>query len=124
MELSLAMRVWGDYVVVGVDGEVDIATSDQLGSYLSAARQCEKRGTIVDLSQVAFMDCSGLRALTSAQRDAVMHGGELRLAAPQPSVAKVLALSGVYRLMPPFPTVEIAAEAPSSVTIVTDTIVS
>ena len=122
MELQLAARLCGDYVVVDVAGEVDVATSDQLGRYLSGARKRDKRGTIVDLTRVTFMDCSGLRALVTAQRDEVMLGGELRLAAPQPPVAKVLALSDIYRLLPPFPTVEIAAEALSSITIVPDTI--
>lgn len=120
MELQLATRTYGEFTVVTVDGEVDAATTDQLCAFLADARQREKRGLIVDLSRVSFMDCAGLRALTSAQRDASLLGGELRLAAPRPSVSKILAISDLYRLLPPFPTVAAAAQATSSIRIVSD----
>lgn len=120
MDLQLATGTCGEFTVVAVEGEVDAATTDQLCAFLADARQREKRGVIVDLSRVPFMDCAGLRALTSAQRDASLLGGELRLAAPQPSVSKILALSDLYRLLPPFPTVTVAARASSSIRIVSD----
>lgn len=120
MELQLVTRTCGDFVVVAAHGEVDAATSDQLCSFLLNSRERVKRGIVVDLAHVDFMDCSGLRALVSAQRDAALLGGELRLAAPQPSVARVLGLSDLYRLLPPFPSVDAAVAAPSGIRIVAD----
>lgn len=123
-QLELATRSCGEFVVVVANGEVDVATSDHLCSFLTAARERAKRGVVVDLSRVGFMDCSGLRALVSAHHDATLLGGELRLAAPQPGVSKVLALSEVYRLLPPFPTVEAAVGARSAIRVVPDTVPS
>lgn len=120
MDLQLATRTCGEFTVVAVEGEVDAATTGQLCAFLADARQRDKRGLIVDLSRVPFMDCAGLRTLVSAQRDASLLGGELRLAAPQPSVSKILALSDIYRLLPPFPTVTVAVQASSPIRIVSD----
>lgn len=122
MELALAARSCGDYTIVVACGDIDAATSDRLASFLTDARRRETRGIVIDLSQVGFMDCSGLRVLVSAQRDAALLGGELRLAATRPAVSKILGLSDVYRLLPPFPTVAAALTCPSAIRIVSDTV--
>lgn len=107
MELRLATRSRGDYSVVYVDGEVDIATADQLRGHLSGSLEGR---VIVDLSRVPFMDCRGANTLLSAQREARQCGGEIRLAAPRPSVCKLLALTGLYQVLPPYPTVWAATQ--------------
>lgn len=122
MELVLTARSCGDFTVVVACGDIDAATSDRLASFLADARRRDTRGIILDLSQVGFMDCSGLRVLVSAQRDAALLGGELRLAATKPAVSKVLGLSDVYRVLPPFPTVAAAKSCPSAIRIVNDTV--
>lgn len=111
MELGLATRCSGDYVVVQVDGEVDIATTGQLRTCLLDSLHQQEGRLIVDLCNVPFMDCGGVNMLLSAQREALALGGEVRLAAPQPRVCRLLALTGLYLQLPPFPTVRAATEA-------------
>ena len=50
---------------------------------------------IVDLQALDFIDCAALRALVRAQRQARQAGGEVLLAAPAGTLARVLGLTGL-----------------------------
>src|SRR5689334_20335834 len=55
----------GGVTVVTAHGEIDIATADALRARLVAA--LSRHGHVaVDLAEVTFIDCGGLRALTGA----------------------------------------------------------
>lgn len=45
---------------------------------------------VIDLSAIRHVDASGLAVLVGTQRRAVLLRGSVRLAAPQPDVARVL----------------------------------
>jgi anti-sigma B factor antagonist len=49
--------------VVAPEGDVDMSTSPLLRERLSALLKGESRGVIVDLSQVSYMDSSGIATL-------------------------------------------------------------
>lgn len=66
---------------------------------------------VADLSQVDFISSAGLRAVMSATKDTRKQGGDFRLAAPRPGVAKVLRISGFISILKTFSTV---AEATGS----------
>lgn len=61
---------------------------------------------IIDLTALAFIDCSGLWALTRAREQASRAGGGLLLAAPQQLVLRVLALTGLADVFPVHASVE------------------
>lgn len=50
---------------------------------------------VVDLSQLTFMDSSGLGAIHSARRTMIEDGGILVLTRPQPIVHRVLQITGL-----------------------------
>lgn len=100
------------WVVTGLTGDLDLAASHELHTFLSEVFAQTDR-LLVDLSQVPFMDTHALDVLIKLHARAGACGGELRLAAPQPVVCKLLAHTGADQL-PPFPTVEAAATAPSA----------
>jgi anti-anti-sigma factor len=70
------------YVVVALYGELDKTHAGWLARALSAAAAPGAR-IIVDLEELAFIDCSGLNILLWAWEQARQAGGDLRLAAPQ-----------------------------------------
>jgi anti-anti-sigma factor len=70
-------------VVVALRGELDVMDAAELPRVLSAAAPGSQ--VIVDLTGLAFMDCSSLSALLSARRQALQAGGDLLLAAPRGS---------------------------------------
>ena len=69
---------------------------------------------VADLSQVEFMSSAGLRAILAALKEARQHGGDLRLAAAQPGVEKILKISGFTSILKAYPSVD---EALSSFTV-------
>jgi anti-sigma B factor antagonist len=81
------------------DGEIDLDSAPLLSA---ALRQCLCDGirTIdVDLSSVAFCDCSGLNAfLDAAQRTAAV-GGVLRVHSPRPALARLFSCTGTGSLL-------------------------
>ncbi|MFG3547339.1 STAS domain-containing protein [Streptomyces sp. NPDC047725] len=100
----------GGVCVVTLAGEVDLDGSGQLGDVLLSCVRTAP-GTVVDLSEVGFLDSSGINVLISAHRAAEARGVRLRLAAPRRAVLRVLQLVGVDTLIPCHPTVEEALGA-------------
>jgi anti-sigma B factor antagonist len=75
-------------------GELDIATVGELESWLEDLRiRCAS--VVLDLSEVTFIDSSGLRALARARAAADQAKTSLRLERPAPVVARALDLVGL-----------------------------
>lgn len=79
----------GASLVVRVAGELDIATAPQLGRYLENLQGV----VVVDLSEVTFLDSTGLNMLVNARKRLHALGGQLALRDPHPAVRIVLAIA-------------------------------
>ncbi|MFF5073843.1 STAS domain-containing protein [Micromonospora olivasterospora] len=92
----------GDHAVeVRATGEVDIATVGVLRSALWAA---PSRPLLrLDLSGVRLLSAAGVRALLAAHRRIRARGGVLVLVDPAPTVARVLRVTGLHRVIPVWP---------------------
>jgi len=97
--------------IVAIQGSVDALTSPQLTETLNREIQNGHHFLIVDLSQVEFMSSAGLRAILGALKGSRQNGGDLRLAAAQPAVEKVLQISGFTSILKTYPSVEEALES-------------
>ncbi|MFI6847742.1 STAS domain-containing protein [Kitasatospora sp. NBC_00085] len=82
--------------VVRARGEIDIDTAPRLRRELTAALAAN-RDVVVDLAEVTFMDCSGLRALVQARNQADRQGKHLVLRGAGRPVARLLGLTGLTR---------------------------
>lgn len=110
-QLHLSTRQADDHAVVSVGGEVDLETASQLGDHaLDALRDCPN--LVLDLTDVTFMDSTGLKVLLSIQRRADLAGGTLAVAGPTRSVRKILALTGLDQTFRLFDTVDDALATP------------
>ena len=90
-------------VVLDVGGEIDIATSPELHEFLTALIENGPELLIVNLSDVSFIDSTGLGVLVAAVRDVRAGGGDLRLVVTQPHIIKLLELTGldeVFSVLP------------------------
>jgi anti-sigma B factor antagonist len=96
------------YVVVALRGEIDKTHAAWLARALSVTAVSGSR-VIVDLEGLAFIDCSGLSAMVSAWKQARQAGGELRRAAPEQLVLRLLSLTDLTGLLPVFASVDQAA---------------
>lgn len=76
-------------------GEVDLAARGALDEALTDVCSTPSAPVDIDLSQVSFIDSTGVAALVAAQRISEAHDGSLRLVGPQPQVRRLLELTGV-----------------------------
>ncbi len=90
--VDLAIREYDDHVIVVLRGELDLADAEGVTVALTAAAASRRR-TIVDLSGLVFIDCSGAAALARAQRRVRQAGGHLPLAALRAQARRVFVLS-------------------------------
>ena len=96
VELRVSSRSQGDHIVLALAGEIDLYTAPRLQSELTSALSGNKSVQIVvDMSGVEFCDSTGMNVLLAAHRVATERGGELTLAAPRPSVRKILEVTGL-----------------------------
>jgi anti-anti-sigma factor len=85
---------------IHLSGEIDILTSQAVRERLLLILRYSTNLLIIDLSGVAFCDASGLAVLVGIQRRARAAGITLALAAPRPSTAKLLRITGLDRSLP------------------------
>jgi len=85
--------------VVRVRGELDVATAGALEKLLLRRRE---PGEVVelDLSELGFMDSTGLRVLLRAQQAAERGGWEVVLTGASVPVQRLFDLSGVHAALP------------------------
>jgi len=102
MDLLLDDRIHGDWTVIEVKGELDLATVPALRERIDAVSDGGAARLAVDLTQVTFMDSSSLGLLVAALKHARERGGDLALVGVGGSPARVLSLTGldqVFRLV-------------------------
>jgi anti-sigma B factor antagonist len=69
-------------------------------------RQKTKKDVIVDLTQLEFLDSTGLGALIGAHRRAAEHGGSLRLIVREGPIFRLLTITGLIRVLAVYHTVD------------------
>ena len=103
--VDLSTRECDGHVIVALRGELDVLDAAGVAGALAAVTARGPR-VIVDLAGLRFIDASGLAALLRARKHARRAEGDLLLAAPQPRVLEVLAVTGLLDLFSVHPSVE------------------
>ncbi len=99
-QLTLRSEREGVVHTIGLIGELDLATADDVQAELERVEATDASSIVLDLSGLTFMDSTGVRALNTALRTAAEHGHELRVAAGmQPAVDQILELTGMLGLL-------------------------
>jgi anti-sigma B factor antagonist len=86
-------------VTVGLHGEVDVLTVDQVRVALTEALAAQPQDIVVDLSELSFIDSTGLGALVFGFQRARDAGVRFRLARPSTDVRQILVLSGLLEVV-------------------------
>ena len=80
--------------VISLSGELDPHTAPLLQREIDSVIS-DGSDLVLDLSQLAFVDSSGLRVLISAQQQLADHGGTLVVRAPSETVRRLLEITGL-----------------------------
>ena len=86
-------------IVLKLQGELDMATAPGLGQALNRALDARPTTLRLDLTELGFLDSTGIRVLIGGCRRAGAQGCAFVLRSPSRSVMKALKLTGVDRLM-------------------------
>jgi anti-sigma B factor antagonist len=97
--------------VVRVVGEVDLATASELESRLAEV-STDSGSVIVDLSEVTFLDSTGLSVLVAAWKRICEpdEQASFRLVVARPAIKRVLDVTGLVHIFAVFATLEEAVK--------------
>jgi len=98
----------GQVAVVSLPAEIDIANGDYIREDLLSVINRGPALLVVDMSATDFCDSAGVNALIRAFKRAAANGTEMRLVVPNRNVQRILALTGVDRLIDIYPSVSAA----------------
>jgi anti-anti-sigma factor len=98
--LRVRLEPNGKELVVRVSGELDIASAKTFADELRQASDSDASAVILDLSEVSFIDATGIRALVFAAARSRSNGDRLRMRRGSASVVRALAVSGLEQTLP------------------------
>lgn len=95
VEISLESKTIEGMTVLAVSGEVDVYSAPTLRDRLTDLIDSGHRTLIVDLSDVAFLDSTGLGTLVAGLNHANESGGSLPLVCRQERILKLFRITGL-----------------------------
>ena len=98
MDLRVEVSTQGDWSVVTVGGEIDVATAPRLREQLIALVNGGSYHLVIDLEAVDFIDSTGLGVLIGALKRVRTQGGELALVCTERRILKVFEITGLDRV--------------------------
>ena len=104
-ELRFAMEAHGASMVVGVQGELDVTSSQRFDDFLSEAA-AESGQVILDMSKVDFMDTTALAVIVAHWRRQADEGGAFLLAGARYRYTKALWITGLADRLPMYDSVD------------------
>ncbi|MCV2394906.1 STAS domain-containing protein [Actinotalea sp. M2MS4P-6] len=106
MDVSVTSRESGDRTVIDVKGEIDVYTAPVLREEISNLVDAEHTTIVVDLTQVSFMDSTGLGVLVGALKKVRTLGGDLSLVINEEKILKVFRITALTQVFSIHPTLE------------------
>jgi anti-anti-sigma factor len=97
--LAISSELVDGAVRVSLEGELDLASAGQMEESFATIDEQRPARVVVDLSELAFIDSSGLRMLLIADARAREHGYELVLLAGQEPVQRVFEMTGALDVL-------------------------
>jgi anti-sigma B factor antagonist len=95
----------GPHTVVGVAGEIDVATAPALRDALLGLLNRGVPSLVVDLRAVTFIDSTGVGSLLRIHHRQGLLGGSVHFIADQPAVLRVLEVMQLTRRLHVRPTI-------------------
>jgi len=101
----------GQVAVATLPVEIDLVNAGQVREDLLSVLNRGPATLIVDMGGTTFCDSAGVNALVRAYKRAAASGAQMRLVVSAPAVQRVLAITGVDRLIGIYPSVAAALAA-------------
>jgi anti-sigma B factor antagonist len=107
IDLTVRSSVVGGWTVLSVEGEVDLYTAPAVREAAIGAMEAGADHLLLDLTEVPFMDSSGLGVIVACLKRLRELGGDLAVVSPPSSPpTKLLSLTGLDHAIPTHATVD------------------
>ena len=97
--------------VLPLEGEIDLHVSPRVSASLGAMVETKPKLLVVDLSQVSYIDSSGLAVLIEGMQNVEGYGGRFALAGLQDKVRPIFEMARLDQVFTIFPHVDAALAA-------------
>ncbi|MGH3404956.1 MAG: STAS domain-containing protein [Streptosporangiaceae bacterium] len=98
--------------VVRAAEEIDLTNADALRAAILAAHAAAPDTVIVDMTDTAFCDSTGLNVLVRAHKQLEDQGGQLRVVIREPTLLRILTVTGISRMFHMFASLDEAIAGP------------
>jgi stage II sporulation protein AA (anti-sigma F factor antagonist) len=95
-----------DVALITVEGYLDVDTATEFQHHLANQLHHGRRHFLLDLSDVPFMDSSGMNIILRVYQEARDLPGSVHIISPTPAVRRILDLTGVSITVPVSESVE------------------
>jgi anti-sigma B factor antagonist len=79
--------------IVAVSGEIHVSTAPEFSSLLTATVEAGHRALVLDLTDVVFIDSTGLTVLLNALRHVTRVGGRMAVVCTNPTVLRLFEIT-------------------------------
>jgi len=114
VDLDVSVSEHNQVHIVTARGEIDVWTADLLRQSLRDVQSSSQPRVIVDLTEVPFVDSTGIGVLVGALKRARESSGSLHLVVSSPGVLKVLKITSLDQVFPVHTTLADAIDVASS----------
>ena len=111
VRIETNLRHIGDIPVLDVDGEIDIYTTPQFKEAVAGVIEEGRRGIIINMSRVSYMDSSGFGTLLSATKRLRALNGSLHLVGCNDAISRMLQITRLNTIFGVHPTERDALDA-------------
>jgi anti-sigma B factor antagonist len=111
---SFPVEVVDGIAVVRAPEEIDITNAEGLRAALLEAAVRGRGTLVIDMSGTRFCDSAGIHTLVSAYRRAEAEDGRVLLVSTAAGVKRIFAITGLDRMIAPWPSLEEALAAATS----------
>ncbi|NLL70069.1 MAG: anti-sigma F factor antagonist [Epulopiscium sp.] len=94
-------------MIIKIQGEIDHHTSEALREKIDKAyERYNAKNIIFDFSEIPFMDSSGIGVIMGRYRNSSQKGGQVAIVHLQPQIERVFQLSGLYKIIHRYETID------------------
>lgn len=111
MELQLRIDQENQTTVVVPKGELELHNAPRLREELKAICEAPNAKCVIDMSDISFIDSTGVGVLVGALKRSRENSGSFALATLQPRVKRVFEITGLLGALPIFDTLDDALKS-------------
>ncbi len=100
-----------DVVILSADGGIDSTNAEELVTELGKLVDAGSRKLVVDCSRLGFISSYGIAVLVRLHKKLAERGGDVKLAALESRVVRLIDLVGLERVFQIYPNVDAARNA-------------